>query len=63
MIFMLMHILENLVNSDPDLQIKNFSYMTREEMYDTGVRLNVLLLRKIRELNLTDQTDIDTYLE
>lgn len=49
--------LENLVYSDPEFKTLNNQDMSRDQKYAESIRKHVLVWKKMKELNLTDDFD------
>ena len=52
---------ENLVLSDDAWKGPEWAFLTREERFVEGARKGSYFVRRIRELGLTDPTDIETF--
>ncbi|XP_069105910.1 peroxisomal acyl-coenzyme A oxidase 1-like [Argopecten irradians] len=54
--------LQDLAINDPELQnSKPWACMTREEQYETAMRKNIYMVKRMEELNITDERDRMNY--
>ena len=52
---------ESLAFNDPDFQSKDAAFMTREESYTNSIRIAILCIRKLKELDIHDITEAMWY--
>ncbi|XP_070533274.1 peroxisomal acyl-coenzyme A oxidase 1-like isoform X1 [Ptychodera flava] len=53
--------IQTLALNDTDFQEKDPAFLSRDEQYTSIVRRSTLLVKKLKELNLTDMSDQDIY--